>query len=507
MNILLTSVGRRSYLVKYFKDALNNDGEVHVSNSSSLTPAFMCADQSVVTPLIYDDAYIPFLFNYCKKNKIEVIISLFDIDLPILSKKKKEFQEAGIRVIVSDEEVIKICNDKYLTHNFLRNNGFLTPKTFLGIENTMKELNKNKISFPLIIKPRWGMGSIGVLQADNLEELEVFYKKTLREIGESYLKYESEKNIDESIIIQEKLSGQEFGLDVINNLNQEHQNTVVKIKHAMRSGETDCAEIVEHNQLKKIGKTLSEKLKHIGNADVDVFIVDGKAYILEINARFGGGYPFTHSAGVDLPKSIIRWVQNKTVSEELLKEEFGLLAHKDISITKIKTNPKKETFEDPEIKIKKIKNPERIINILTDFDDVFSPSISEKIDDKTNYSIKLSENAQVYVVENHQNIAFISFYANSKIDKTTYITFLGVKKESQNMKLGKKLLQLCYEQSLNLGMEKVKLEVQKNNKIAIKFYENNGFSYFSDASIDSYYMIKNLRSEFIENTSNAVVDA
>lgn len=249
MNILLTSVGRRSYLVKYFKDALNNDGEVHVSNSSSLTPAFMCADQSVVTPLIYDDAYIPFLFNYCKKNKIEVIISLFDIDLPILSKKKKEFQEAGIKVIVSDEEVIKICNDKYLTHNFLRNNGFLTPKTFLGIENTMKELNKNKISFPLIIKPRWGMGSIGVLQADNLEELEVFYKKTLREIGESYLKYESEKNIDESIIIQEKLSGQEFGLDVINNLNQEHQNTVVKIKHAMRSGETDCAEIVEHNQL------------------------------------------------------------------------------------------------------------------------------------------------------------------------------------------------------------------------------------------------------------------
>ena len=30
MNILLTSVGRRSYLVKYFKEAVGQNGEIHV---------------------------------------------------------------------------------------------------------------------------------------------------------------------------------------------------------------------------------------------------------------------------------------------------------------------------------------------------------------------------------------------------------------------------------------------------------------------------------------------
>ena len=73
MNILLTSIGRRSYLVKYFKEALKGNGEVHVSNSNAITPAFIYADKSTVTPLIYENEYIPFLLNYCVKNNIPVI--------------------------------------------------------------------------------------------------------------------------------------------------------------------------------------------------------------------------------------------------------------------------------------------------------------------------------------------------------------------------------------------------------------------------------------------------
>ncbi|MGN0028110.1 MAG: carbamoyl phosphate synthase-like protein, partial [Clostridium sp.] len=77
MNILITSVGRRSYLVNYFKEALGEKGEIHVANSSSVSPAFQYADKSVVTPLIYDDNYIPFLKKYCIENNIDAIISLF----------------------------------------------------------------------------------------------------------------------------------------------------------------------------------------------------------------------------------------------------------------------------------------------------------------------------------------------------------------------------------------------------------------------------------------------
>ena len=123
LNILFTSVGRRSYLVEYFKNALGGRGQVHVANSSNMSPAFLVADCHVITPLIYDSGYIPFLLEYCKNNNINAIISLFDIDLPILSANKEQFNKIGTQIIVSDMNVIDICNDKWKTFKFLKDCG------------------------------------------------------------------------------------------------------------------------------------------------------------------------------------------------------------------------------------------------------------------------------------------------------------------------------------------------------------------------------------------------
>ncbi|MGO2169057.1 hypothetical protein, partial [Pseudoalteromonas sp.] len=133
MNILLTSVGRRTYLVEYFKTALEElNGKVHAANSVE-TYALSQADAFTLTPQIYSDTYISFLLDYCKKNDISVIISLFDIDLPILANHKKVFKEQGIDVIVSEPEVIDICNDKWKTYQFLTKHNIKTPKTYIAL--------------------------------------------------------------------------------------------------------------------------------------------------------------------------------------------------------------------------------------------------------------------------------------------------------------------------------------------------------------------------------------
>lgn len=336
LNILLTSVGRRGYLVKYFKEALNGEGKVHVSNSSDISPAFQYADASVVTPLIYDGAYIPFLIQYCQENEIKALISLFDVDLPVLAQHKKQFDEIGVKVIVSDVEVVQICNDKWKTYQFLNNNGFYTPKTFINLDEAISSIEKGIISYPVIIKPRWGMGSIAVFEAENENELKVFYEKTKRSIQKTYLKYEAFGNIEESVLIQEKLPGEEFGLDVVNDLEGNYQNTVVKKKYAMRSGETDCAVTVNNEQLKKTGEKLSSQLRHIANLDVDVFWIDEQAYVLELNARFGGGYPFSHMAGVNLPSAIVKWIRAEKIDKDILQEKFNVMSHKDINLVRIR---------------------------------------------------------------------------------------------------------------------------------------------------------------------------
>lgn len=331
MNILLTSAGRRGYLVNYFKLALSGKGRVHVANSVK-SSAMLHGDHSVITPLIYDLNYIPFIKNYCEENGIDVIIPLFDIDLPILSKHIDEFMNIGVQVVVSRQEVTLLCNDKWLSYNYLKDRQIKTPNTYLTVTDAEEAFEQGIIKFPLIIKPRWGMGSISIYEADNLEELQVLAAKTINNINSSYLKYEASKSEDSLIIIQEKIIGQEYGLDIINDLNGNYQTTIVKKKYAMRSGETDCAETVSEEKLEQIGETLSKELRHIANLDVDVFLVNDIPYVLEMNARFGGGYPFSHRAGVNLPKAIILWSKNETVDKDILTAQLGVLSYKDIQI-------------------------------------------------------------------------------------------------------------------------------------------------------------------------------
>lgn len=335
MNILLTSVGRRGYLVQYFKEALAGRGKVYVSNSDANSPAFKYADESVVSPLIYDSNYIDFLLDYCKKNNIKLLVSLFDIDLYVLACHKEELKKIGVTVVVSDKEFIGVCNDKWLTYNYLMNNGINTPKTFLSVEKTIEALNNNEIKFPLIVKPRWGMGSLEIFTADNLEELKVFYLKTKRNIEKSYLKYESRQDIENSVIIQEKIIGEEYGLDVINDLNGKYRNTVIRKKLGMRAGETDVAEIIENEIIKNMSIKLSSLSNHIGNLDMDILSDGNKYYVLEMNARFGGGYPFSHLAGVNLPLALIEWILGNEINNELLEAKIGTVGQKDLQIIKL----------------------------------------------------------------------------------------------------------------------------------------------------------------------------
>ena len=304
-------------MVDYFRDALNGKGKVFAANSE-MTSALKKADGYILTPAIYDASYIDFLLTYCEENEISALISLFDIDLPVLSKNRHLFEEIGVRLLVSDYAFVSICNDKWRSYEFIKNHGFEAPATFISLETTKEALKTGKIQYPLIVKPRWGMGSIGIYEAENEEELDLFYKKTKNAILKSYLKYESQDFIDESIIIQEKILGEEWGLDVFNDLSGEFLACVPKRKIAMRAGETDVARTSIKEELLSFGKDISKVTGHVGNLDMDFFIKDNIFYILEFNCRFGGQYPFSHVAGVDFPRALVAMLDEQTIHQEWL---------------------------------------------------------------------------------------------------------------------------------------------------------------------------------------------
>jgi len=309
LNILFSCAGRRNYLINYFRKALNGNGLVIATDYQLNAPALIDADIAFKVPDIYDDMYIPRLKEIIKEYNVNAVISLNDLELPIISKHKQELENLNTKVIISNEDVIDISFDKWKTYQFLKKIGLNTPETFKSLDSAIKAIEQRTLKFPLVIKPRWGSGSIAIEYPESLEELKIGYKLQKFKINRTILNTVNSQAIEESILIQEKLVGKEFGLDVVNNFNGKYFASFVKEKIAMRSGETDKARSVINEDFEKLGEIIGSKLKHIGNMDVDAFKMNDKLFILELNPRFGGGYPFSHQAGANITAVYLDWLK------------------------------------------------------------------------------------------------------------------------------------------------------------------------------------------------------
>lgn len=322
MNILFTCAGRRTYLLKYFKENLSEGDKVVATDMQLSAPALTAADVKIQVPAVYDPNYIDITLGICKDQKIDALLCLNDLELPILAENKAKFEALGVSVIVSDPEVIDICFDKYKTAQWVESMGLNAPKTYVRLEDAKAALAKGEIAFPLFMKPRWGSGSIGLESIADMEELDIYYNLLMKKIKKTILATASVG--EEYIMIQEKLGGKEFGLDVMNDLKGNNVGVSVKQKLAMRAGETDKATTVDLPEVREMGGAIGRNLKHIGNLDVDIMQrANGDYCVLELNPRFGGGYPFSYEAGVNMPKAIISWLKGETVDERILTPKYG----------------------------------------------------------------------------------------------------------------------------------------------------------------------------------------
>jgi carbamoyl-phosphate synthase large subunit len=336
MNILITSAGRRVYLVEYFKKALGQNGNVIAADMQITAPALKRADDYFILPEANEINYMKELLRFCKLKKIDVIISVNDFELPILARYKKLIESAGIKLLVSNKEIIDICFDKLKTFNFLTNHSILSPLTYSSLESLNRAIERKEIQFPITLKPRWGSASVGVSFAENTEELLLSKKLLEIQLSKSILTNASMKDINGAILFQEKISGKEYGLDILNDFDGSFVTCVIKEKLSMRSGETDKAVIREDQELFNVGKEIATKLRHLGTLDCDILEKDGKFYVLELNPRFGGGYPFSYEAGVDIPDAYVKWLKGEK-PDKLKVLKLGPFAKYDVLTETLKT--------------------------------------------------------------------------------------------------------------------------------------------------------------------------
>ncbi len=221
-----------------------------------------------------------------------MIIPTIDPGIDVYAKRGGALRERGIEVVVSNEAVVKITSDKLETRRWLDSIGIKTPWT-MAMENVRR--NFGSCQFPLVAKPIKGSGSVGIRLLANATEL-------------------YDPVFDNGYIVQQFISGREYTVNMYFDLKEGQMHCAIPHRRIeVRSGEVAKGITVRHPLLEalawKLGKALPGPRGSICFQAIE--IPDGEIYVIEINARFGGGFPLAYRAGA----KFTRW---------LMEEKLGL---------------------------------------------------------------------------------------------------------------------------------------------------------------------------------------
>ena len=289
MNILLINPGRRDYLVKYFLDLRKRFKiRLFLIDPNKNIPSFKVSKKTYnfICPIAKKKKkFSKFLRGFIFKHNINFVFPLSEHEQDVLASEKKFYEKRNVKLIISNKEIIDICKNKIKTYKFLKKNNIKFPKILAA-----KDVDKN---FPVLVKEIKGSGSKNQILINNKNMNTLRLKKEI--FFQKYLKY------------------QEYGMDILNDYDGNFLHFAVKKKLLMRSGDTDRAMIVNPKKFLYLAKTISKNLKHVGNLDVDFLLNKNTTYVLDLNPRFGGGYPFTHEYGYNYIESLILKLQNKKI--------------------------------------------------------------------------------------------------------------------------------------------------------------------------------------------------
>jgi len=296
-NILISSAGQRVSLVNAFKNEFRkiySEGKVFANDANpELAPACQIADGYFKVPYLNNKNYVDILIEKCISNNIKIIIPTIDTELLLLARNREQLLKNNIEPVISSVSFINKCQNKRLIHKFFNERNI----------KTAKEFKKNNYSLPLYIKPIDGSRSQNNFIIKSENELNNYHYNNDNLM---FLEYINSSKYDE------------FTCDLYYGRDNKLKCVVPRKRIDVRDGEVTKSKTVKNNILiDTITKNLSiidgaqgcltsQFFKHKENNEI---------IGIEINARFGGGFPLSYFAGANFPE----WIIMEYFSNESIK--------------------------------------------------------------------------------------------------------------------------------------------------------------------------------------------
>ena len=272
-NVLFLGAGRRVTMAQIFKErgydiySIENSYDLPIGKWGTI----------IQTDLKWTDDEMPlFIKKEVIKYGIILIIPFQDAVVPLCAEYKNYLIPTSPTPM---EEVSRTCWDKRLFETFMLKNFPDNYPTHL----------QNEDNYPAIAKPIHGFGSKGLIKLDTYKD---WIKFAHSETATNY-------------IVQRFIEGKEYSVDSYFDLQGQCVDSVVRERIRVADGEVITSKTVEIPELQHLTKMVGEKLPLVGPTNMQ-WIIGDKPYLIEINARFGGGSTLAIKAGLDTVSLIER---------------------------------------------------------------------------------------------------------------------------------------------------------------------------------------------------------
>jgi len=297
MKVLVSGAGALlgQGILRSLKDC---DKQYHVmaADPNPLSAGLYWQNDRFLLPMAADSKFVGELIKLLNEARPDVFIPGTDTELPILARNKRLIEDnTQTKILVSDEEVIEISDNKLATAEFFENCGFSFPMT--ADQNDESGVTKiiNARGFPLIIKPTRGARSIGVVLVHDRKQLDQELANCSDCIVQEYLP-NTQGEFTAGAIVFDGIC-----------------DAAIVMKRDLRDGNTYRATVFNDENLIEIVKRWGGKLNPLGPVNFQFRInSNGEPTVFEINGRFSGTTPLRALVGFNEVDMVLQKLMNNT---------------------------------------------------------------------------------------------------------------------------------------------------------------------------------------------------
>ncbi|TDT43474.1 carbamoyl-phosphate synthase large subunit [Halospina denitrificans] len=285
-NILVLSAGRRVELVRFLQRSLADyvgKGAVYTTDMVPETSAAcQVTEKAFSVPRATDANYVEALLDICHEYDVGLVVPTIDPELEILAREKNRFREMGVEPVVSEPELLSACHDKRKTGNLFLSLGIGYPEVY----------DSDQLRFPCFCKPFDGSRSVGAKVIESASSL-------------SEQDRTNPKNMFMELIPS---SYAEYTVDGYYGLDHQLKALVCRERLEVRDGEVSKGITRKDFAYEHLVNRLKSVPGAVGCITFQFFVNSYTQDVkgLEINPRFGGGYPLTHQSGAPFTDYLVR---------------------------------------------------------------------------------------------------------------------------------------------------------------------------------------------------------